>query len=419
MPSLYPVLKIHNMRKIFLLVVALIIGAALPSQGQNAAFADSVFARAERQLRIKVAATDEARSQQTDPARIMPRSVNRDGTLRLVNADDWCTGFFPGELWYMYGHTRDGFWHRQAERNTWMLEGVQWHGGSHDIGFMVGCSFGKGLEMTADSHYRDVLLQAASTLTRRFEPRVGCIRSWSWGGDRWTFPVIIDNMMNLELLFEATRLSGDSTFHRIAVSHADCTLRNHFRPDASSYHVVDYDPADGHVIKRITFQGLFDESVWSRGQAWGLYGYTVCYRYTHDEAYLRQAQRIARFFFTLADLPSDLIPYWDMRDPAIATGTGKAQDGGVARDASAAAIFASGLYELARYSTPADAHDFRSWADRIVRSLATRYMAEPGTNCGFLLQHSTGNHPGGDEIDTAINYADYYFLEALTRAVQR
>lgn len=164
-------------------------------------------------------------------------------------------------------------------------------------------------------------------------------------------------------------------------------------------------------MRRMTFQGHHDESVWSRGQAWGLYGFTVCYRYTHNLAYLYQAQQIARTFFTLPHLPADLIPYWDMKAPRL-----DAQTTSVPRDASAAAIFASALYELADYSDPADATWFRQIADRILLSLAEHYQSAPGTQHGFLLQHSTGNHPGGDEIDTPIIYADYYYLEALNRS---
>lgn len=381
----------------------------------------AAFLRADAQLRVLVAQTEQQRglaSSRPDAACLMPRSVNADGSLRLEGENDWCSGFYPGMLWHMYRYTLDGYWKRQAECNTWLLERVQHHSGSHDIGFMIGCSFGKAYELTGDNRYRDILLQSARTLISRYDPTVGCIRSWSWGGDRWRYPVIIDNMMNLELLFEASRISGDSTYQRVAVSHADRTLAHHFRDDASSYHVVDYDPADGTVRRRMTFQGHHDESVWSRGQAWGLYGYTVCYRYTHDEAYLHQAQRIARFFFAQPQLPADLIPYWDMKDPRI-EGNDSSAACDVPRDASAAAIFASGLYELALYSEPADARTFRFLADRILTSLVDGYQCPHSSSQGFLLQHSTGNHPGGDEIDTSINYADYYYLEALTRACRR
>lgn len=266
------------------------------------------------------------------------------------------------------------------------------------------------------SFFATLAVQAARTLITRYDDRVGCIRSWSWGTpDRWKFAVIIDNMINLELLFQASRITGDKRFYNIAVNHANTTMRNHFRDDMSSYHVVDYDPEAGNVIKRITHQGLFDESVWSRGQGWGLYGFTMCYRYTHDKAYLEQARKIARFWFSQEDMPEDLIPWWDMRDPAIKTGVGPALDGGCPRDASAAAVIASALYELATFVSGDEAKDYREKADKILHSLETKYQPEPRTTQGFLLLHSTGNYPSNDEIDVPINYADYYYLEAQLR----
>ena len=346
----------------------------------------------------------------------MPRSVERDGSLRLVGERDWCSGFFPGMLWLMYEYSHDHFWREQAVSNTWLIENVKHHNGTHDLGFMMGCSFGNGWRLTHEESFRDVLLRSAKTLATRYNEKVGCIRSWNWGTpDRWKYAVIIDNMMNLELLFEASRLTGDKKYYEIAVSHATKTMENHFRADNSSYHVVDYDPETGEVIKRITHQGLFNESVWSRGQGWGLYGFTMCYRYTHDKAYLEQAQKIAEFWMSLPDMPEDLIPYWDMRDPAIKTGVGPALDGGCPRDASAAAVIASALYELATYVGTEKATRYRSYADKIMHSLETAYQPEPHTAQGFLLLHSTGNYPAKDEIDVSINYADYYYLEALLR----
>ena len=362
------------------------------------------LAQADKQLRYLVEAVAGKRGEQ-----LMPRCVEPDGSLRMVGRGDWCAGFYPGVLWQMYQLTRNPFWREQAATNTWLMEAVKNDGSSHDLGFMMYCSFGKAYELTGQKEYRDVVVQAARTLASRFDEKVGCIRSWSWGGDRWSFPVIIDNMMNLELLFEASRLTGDERFREMAVSHADRTLAHHFRDDGSSYHVVDYDAADGHVIKRITFQGYADESVWSRGQAWGLYGFTMCYRYTRNPAYLAMAQKIASFFFSQENMPKDLIPYWDMKAE-------RADGKPLPRDASAAAVFASGLYELATFVDAGSAKAYRQLADRIVESLSAHYQSAPRTSQGFLLQHSTGNYPAGDEIDVPIIYADYYYLEALNRS---
>ena len=377
---------------------------------------DDGFASADSQLRYQLSCVQDARRKIADKTKLMPRCVEKDGRLRLVGERDWCSGFFPGELWLMYQYSHDRFWRQQAVSNTWLIENVKNHRGTHDLGFMMGCSFGNAWRLTGEESYRDVLLRSAESLATRFDDKVGCIRSWSWGTpDRWQYAVIIDNMMNLELLFEASLLTGDKKYYEMAVSHATTTMKNHFRDDYSSYHVVDYDPVTGAVIKRITHQGLFNESVWSRGQAWGLYGFTMCYRYTRDEAFLQQARNIARFFFSQPDMPADMIPYWDMRDPAIKTGKGPAADGGVPRDASAAAIFASGLYELAGYVQADEARRYIEIADKILSSLQENYQPEPQTAQGFLLLHSTGNYPGHDEIDVPINYADYYYLEAQLR----
>ena len=369
---------------------------------------DHAFAQAEVQLRYQLQQVDSLRKVQNDRC-MMPRSVEKDGSLRMVGIGDWCSGFLSGELWMMYQFTHDPYWREQAVTNTWRLEDNKWNGSSHDLGFMMYDSFGLAYRLTGEQSYRDVVLQAARTLAARYDERVGCIRSWSWGTpDRWKYAVIIDNMMNLELLFEASRLTGDEHYRNIAISHANTTMKNHFRADGSCYHVVDYEPDDGSVIKRITHQGLFDESVWSRGQGWAIYGYTMCYRYTHDPAYLDQARKTVDFWFSQEQMPDDLIPYWDMRDPAIPSAP---------RDASAAAIIASALYELASYDEE-KAELYRKYADKIAHNLESSYQPMPGTAQGFLLLHSTGNYPARDEIDVPINYADYYYLETLLRRAE-
>ena len=369
---------------------------------------DNAFAEADVQLRYQLEQVNKIRGERKDWS-LMPRCVEKDGSLRMVRQPDWCCGFFSGELWLMYQYSHDPFWREQAVSNTWPIERVKLDSGSHDLGFMVYNSFGKAWELTGEQSYSDVVVQAAKTLATRYDSRVGCIRSWSWGTpDRWQYAVIIDNMINLELLFQASIITGDQRYRNIAVSHANTTIRNHFREDMTSYHVVDYNPDDGSVIKRITHQGLFDESVWSRGQGWGLYGFTMCYRYTHDKAYLEQARKIAHCWLSLSKMPDDGIPYWDMRDPTIPDAS---------RDASAAAIIASALYELATYVSEADAKTYRQAANKMLHSLETSYQPEPQTAQGFLLLHSTGNYPANDEIDVPINYADYYYLEALHRRV--
>lgn len=338
-----------------------------------------------------------------------PRTTNPDGSVLYVPFDDWCSGFFPGCMWYAYKLTGDEKWRDLGRKYTEDLSEVQnltWH---HDVGFMAGSSYLNGLRFAGIEEYKPVIIQTAKSLSTRFRPNAGVIQSWDadrgWQGTRgWKCPVIIDNMMNLELLFEATKLSGDSTFYNIAVSHADTTLKNHFRSNNSCYHVVDYDPETGEVRKKQTAQGYADESSWARGQVWALYGYTMCYRYTKDQRYLDHAKKVYEFIFNNASLPEDLVPYWDYDAPNIPDEP---------RDVSSAACTAAALYELSTYD---QSKDYKGTADKIMASLSTdAYRAKPGTNGNFILMHSVGSIPHGNEIDVPLNYADYYFLEALDR----
>lgn len=366
---------------------------------------DNAMARANEQLRYALKCTAEARKTAKGD-RITPRSIGKDGNLVLVGPKDWCSGFFAGTLWQMYQYSHEQYWRENAVSNTWLIESAKWHRGTHDLGFMIGDSFGKAYQLTEEQSYRDVMLQAARTLCTRFSPKVGCIRSWDHNADKWKFPVIIDNMMNLEMLFEAYQLTGDKSFYDIAVSHANVTMKNHFRDDYSSFHVVDYDPVTGAVRSRVTHQGYSDDSFWSRGQGWALYGYTMCYRYTHDQRYLEQAKNVAKFLFSLKNMPEDGIFYWDMKDPAIPDAP---------RDASSAALVASAFYELQGYVDAELGRQYKVYADKIVNSLIDHYQAPVGSNQGFLLLHSTGHKPGNSEIDVPINYADYFYMEALLR----
>src|SRR5258706_5135675 len=273
-----------------------------------------IFRDVEKQTKILLQEVGKVKNSKPDLA--SPRTVE-SGELKMVSSGDWTSGFFPGQLWFLYEYTHKNEWKQQAESFTANLEREKTNGVSHDVGFKIYCSFGNGYRLTKNAAYRDIIIQSAKTLSSRFNPVTGCIRSWDNNRDKWGFPVIIDNMMNLELLFAATRLSGDSTFYKIAVAHANTTLQNHFRPDHSSYHVVDYDTVTGKVVKKNTHQGAADESAWARGQSWGLYGYTMCYRFTKDKKYLQQAEDIAAFLLNPPNLPKDYIPYWDYNAPNI------------------------------------------------------------------------------------------------------
>lgn len=340
---------------------------------------------------------------QVDTA-LLPRSVEND-SIHYVGIRDWTCGFFPGSLWYGYELTADEQLKHRARRFTDRLCGVQYLTHTHDLGFMAFCSYGNAERLAPEPEDREILLRTARNLADRFDPKVGLIRSWDFGS--WSYPVIIDNMMNLEILFWASRITGNDTYKDIAIMHADKTMANHYRDDMGCYHVVSYNPQDGSVESKCTHQGFSDSSVWARGQAWGLYGYTMCYRETGLKRYLDRAEAIARFLFTHPNMPQDLIPYWDLTADNVETEE---------RDASAATVICSALFELSSLSGDRSYFDK---AERILKTLSSdRYLAEKGTNHGFILKHSVGNHPEGTEIDVPINYADYYYLEALSRYVK-
>ncbi len=317
----------------------------------------------------------------------------------------WCSGFYPGSLHYLYEYSKDASLWNEASRAEKLLEKEQFNKGTHDLGFMMFCSFGNANRLKPSKEYDEILLNSAKSLSTRFNPAVGCIQSWN-ASAKWKFPVIIDNMMNLELLFWATKYSGDSSYYKIAVTHANTTIKNHYRPDYSSWHVIDYDPATGAIAHKQTAQGYADYSAWARGQAWGLYGYVVMYRATRDKKYLDHANKIAKFLMTHPNLPADKIPYWDYNSPDIPA---------TYRDASAAAITASALLELSKYDA-AKRNAYMGFAEDIIRTLSTpTYTATTLTNGGFILKHSTGHLPGSSEVDVPLTYADYYYIEAMMR----
>jgi unsaturated chondroitin disaccharide hydrolase len=389
------------------IALSLTLTSLAPQAWAQAGLPKRTMQLAETQATLLLKQTALATSQPAAPGKallVSPRSVGPDGQLVVVPSRDWTSGFFPGYLWLLYQATGQAKWKAAAQEYTARIEPEKTNATSHDVGFKVYDCFGPGYRLTQDAHYRDVIIEAARTLSKRFSSQVGAIRSWDHHRAQWGYPVIIDNMLNLELLFAATRLSGDSSFYKIAVIHANTTLRNHFRPDYSSYHVVDYDSATGRVVKKNTHQGYADASAWARGQGWALYGFTMCYRETHNPAYLAQAEHVADFILHHPNLPKDLIPYWDFNDPSIPNAP---------RDASAGAIIASGLLELSTFSSKGAT--YRRQASLMLDNLATSYVAKPGGSDGFLLLHSTGHKPANSEIDGPLIYADYYFMEGLLR----
>ena len=347
--------------------------------------------------------------------KVMMKNVSEDrfpktfdpgtGKFETSNSGWWCSGFYPGTLLYLFEETKDTVLYREAIRVLKHLEKEQFNKNTHDLGFMMFCSFGNATRIAETHQYNNILINSAKSLSTRFNPKVGCIKSWN--AKEGEFLVIIDNMMNLELLFWATRITGDSSYYKIAVTHANTTIANHYRPDFSSWHVINYNPETGAVQQKRTAQGAADESAWARGQAWGLYGWVVMYRETKDKKYLAMADRVANFLLKHPNLPADKIPYWDFNAPGIPNAL---------RDASAAAIISSALLELSKYSDKQKSKEYITTAETIIQNLSSeQYKAAPGTNGGFILMHGVGHKPAGTEVDMPLTYGDYYFVEAMKR----
>lgn len=365
---------------------------------------------------------------------LMPRNIlkgEKYWNLRRACPEEWCSGFWPGVLWMTYAHDGSEVVRRAAEGYTEAIKSIILSPVyDHDLGFIVINSMLKGYEVTHNASYKELALRAADSLATLFNPKVGTILSWprhvaDYGGHN----TIMDNMMNLELLFWADEKLGrwreipsaHTRYYDIAVSHAATTMKHHFRKDGSCYHVAVYDPVTGRFKKGVTHQGYSDDSMWSRGQAWAIYGYTMVYRYTREKRFLRHAQKVADVYLRrLHTTSDDAIPYWDMDDPRIKT----VHNGGdsknpsindvsdsIPKDASAACIVASALLELAQYVPH---RNYRSEAESMLQDLSTERYQSSQDNVAFL-RHSTGHHPAGSEIDASIVYADYYYIEALLR----
>lgn len=334
-----------------------------------------------------------------------PRSYNPNDAIILgVPSKNWTSGFYAGNLWQIYEITGKPEYKALAKKWTAFIEKEKFNNRTHDMGFKVFNSFGQGLKHEDNQEYKDIIIKSAQTLSTRFNNTVGSIRSWDFNKERWDFPVIIDNMMNLELLFEATRISKDSSFHNLAIQHANTTLKNHFRPNNSTWHVLDYNPDNGTVRMRVTHQGINDDSSWARGQGWAIYGFTMAYRYTKDEKYLNQAKATASFFLNHKNLPEDGIPYWDFDAPNIPNEP---------RDVSAGAIVASALIELYGYTQD---ETYLDYSKKFLKNVQTaNYILPTNLDVPFILDHSSGDWSKRSEMDEPIVYGDYYFLEALLR----
>ena len=385
---------------------------------------------------------------------MMPRNILNGQTtwnLRKAKPEEWCSGFWAGILWMDFQYNRSAEVLKAAKEYTdALIPVIQSPVHDHDLGFITINSMLKGYEATKDPRYREVALRAADSLATLFNPSVGTILSWprhvkDYGGHN----TIMDNMMNLELLFWASKeqthpltppvkggelqfsgkqkdgnapallpITGEAergSLYDIAVRHAETTMKNHFRKDGSCYHVAVYDTLDGHFVKGVTHQGYSDNSMWSRGQAWAIYGYTMVYRYTKDRRFLDFAQKVTDIYLKrLKETSDDWVPFWDMDDPEIPEVKSERVKSEKLKDVSAACIVASALLELSDYVSADRATTYRDFAINMLRDLSTDRYQSRDKNVSFLM-HSTGHHPAGSEIDASIVYADYYYIEALLK----
>lgn len=404
--GILPLVPLHNAGSWIPGMGEAVIGTTAGQTGKISASINGAFNRKKAEEALFFSAGQYEMMLKKIPDNAFPRTADPGGKIVTTASESWTSGFYPGVCWYLYEHTGREAFRMEAINKSMLLEKEKFNTLTHDLGFMLYCSLGNGYRLTGSENFRDILLKGARSLVSRYDPDVGCIRSWE-REDKSLYLVIIDNMMNLELLFWSYEVTRDPLFLIVGIHHADNTLKNHFRDDYSSFHVVDYDPGSGRIKKRQTVQGYADGSAWARGQSWGLYGYTMSYRMTGRKRYLEQAVHIADFFLSHPRLPEDRVPYWDYDAPGIPDEP---------RDASAGAIMASALLELSSYVSSDRKRKFIRNSEMILNTLSgPGFRAEKGENGFFILKHSVGNLPGGTEIDVPLIYADYYYVEALMR----
>ena len=402
-------------KKLFLLtsLLAVLGTAAANAQPTDEPMAQVVERGLNRAARQSLILAEAMKDQQG----ALPRTFEK-GVLKTVSYDYWVSGFFPGVLWMLYEDTGNAEMRRFAEMYTERVEPAKRMKNTHDLGFMLYNSFGQGYRLTGNKHYLDVINEGTQSLLTRWNEKIGVMKSWQ-SSARWQYPVIIDNMMNLEMLCFMSREFSERKYERIAEKHAQTTIKNHFRDDFSTFHVVSYDTITCQPHAKNTSQGFSDDSSWARGQAWGFYGFTMMYRETLNPIYLEQARKIGQFLMNHPHLPEDKIPYWDYDAPGIPEPGKKSDAPAPVRDASAAAIMASALIELSQLDPSELAPKWLELAEKQLRTLSSpEYLAEEGELGGFIIKHGVGHHQAGVEVDVPLTYTDYYYVETLRRMKQ-
>lgn len=336
-----------------------------------------------------------------------PNSIDYKNELTTKDASDWTSGFFAGSLWLLYENSADSFFLKEAQKYTLLTEHLQYKTNSHDIGFIIYSAYGNGYRLTHNNEYKNVIISASKTMIKPFNPRVGGIRCSDFNHERSQCPILIDNIVTLEMLLFSAENTNDTTFLPIAISQTDLTTKWLVRSNRSCYNVVSFDSITGVPHAWQAQQGYSPESVWARGQSWALYGYTMMYRLTKKPRYLKIAQEIANYLISQPNMPKDCIPYWDFESPNIPNEM---------RDASSAAIMASALIELSTFVSLPIQKKYLDTAEKQIRTLTSdKYLSKVDTNGNFILKHSVGNYPNNNQIDVPLLFADYYYIEALIR----
>jgi len=328
--------------------------------------------------------------------------ASHNGKYILEPARWWTAGFWPGLLWQVYRETNDENLKKTAQLCEEQLDVLLTDADmvDHDIGFMWTLTSGASYKLLGDEQSKRRALLAANLLAARFNVQGNYIRAWNGTIAGWA---IIDCMMNLPLLYWASRETGDPRFKHIAIKHADTVLEHFIRPDGSVNHIVVFDPETGEKVEVKGGQGYAPESAWSRGTAWAIYGLSLSYHYTGHERYLNAAKQVAHFF--IANLPADHVPHWDFRLPS---------DVPAYRDSSAGACAACGLLLLSEQVSEHEAAFYQGAGERILHSLYTNYGAWDSEEEGLIL-HGTSHFPEQRNIDVPLIYGDYYFAEGIAR----
>ena len=402
------------MKKLLFAALALVAAFAMAdtksaAENQLKGKLPGIFARAAEQYRLLLKNLERVATEKKP----FPKRWE-NGELVTIPPEDWCSGFFPGAMWYLYEYTRDGFWRTEATKFTAIQDRIRHYTGNHDIGFMLMTSVGNALRLDPRPEYPGMLLDGAEALTKRYSEKLGLIRSWGKIDEDKNFLVIVDNLMNLELMQWAAKNGGGEKYAKIAKSHADKTSQHHFRADGSAYHVLNYNQhTPGKILEIRAGQGASVDGTWARGHSWAIYGYTMLYRETTDRAYLMRAIKSADYLLEEANVPADGVPSRAHKAWAIPHEE---------RDTSAAAIETSALLELSQFVPPEKLAAYRAFAVKTLLALSSdRYFAKSGEQGGFLLTQGVGHKPGkiasgkGGEVNVPLNYGDYYFLEALIR----